>query len=613
MKKLFLLPTALLLLVTYVTMAQGADKMYSTPAIGTSNDYVGYSMVIDSGTVLHPNRGFLLLSRFSPATDGQRGLTVDEFSTAGTFLSGRRISTAGTLPGNVIGKKIIKSRYSRDFYFLGYINSFATPVLGLNPVSTNIIGKLDQDLNVVWVKRLHPIPVNAVTAGWVLEYFDLIERSSGNLAVVGRHALNNNPASAEFVAAAEINQANGAAVWSNFYTIPSNCKTVALSVAEATDLTLSVTGFSDICTPPLSTGPRKLLYMRIANGGAGISMTIHNHTNLIVGEKIVRHTNILGADEFFISGIVDMGIAPLNRQILLANINQAGNVLTPCHIGGAQDEDSRDLIFRSPAGISIKDLYLTGFTRSYAIPANTRDAYFMKANYDPSLPLPFSLNTFNTFLKPFSSYTDRNGVEIKKAGADKYAILANNVITTSSYSQRYSNVLLRDLAVPADSCIKMFFPPVVHFSMPKIPITPATKPLPLENFTIPMPAYDFVRDLQQCGDFKVDPLNSGTSGNNSDNPLKQLQQPVAAEGHTNMAKEITLYPNPVKEQLTLNWKEAQRSLVINIYNLSMQWQSSARLLSGNSIRINTSRLPAGMYIAEIVTGTQKQFIKFVKE
>ena len=82
------------------------------------------------------------------------------------------------------------------------------------------------------------------------------------------------------------------------------------------------------------------------------------------------------------------------------------------------------------------------------------------------------------------------------------------------------------------------------------------------------------------------------------------------------AQKLKLYPNPVKSTLHLSTTQSFEGQVeINIYSmLGQKLMALQRQASGSSLEIEVSSLNTGVYILEVISGTQnKQSIKFIKD
>jgi len=82
------------------------------------------------------------------------------------------------------------------------------------------------------------------------------------------------------------------------------------------------------------------------------------------------------------------------------------------------------------------------------------------------------------------------------------------------------------------------------------------------------------------------------------------------------AQKLKLYPNPVKSTLHLSATQSFEGQVeVNIYSmLGQKLMALQRQATGSSLEIEVSSLNTGVYILEVISGTQnKQSIKFIKD
>jgi len=73
---------------------------------------------------------------------------------------------------------------------------------------------------------------------------------------------------------------------------------------------------------------------------------------------------------------------------------------------------------------------------------------------------------------------------------------------------------------------------------------------------------------------------------------------------------VSVYPVPVKNFATINFKEAVDAKV-EVYSLNGSMVKS-QLIHG-SAQINLQQLPKGVYTLKVVSGTSNYAVKFVKE
>jgi hypothetical protein len=75
---------------------------------------------------------------------------------------------------------------------------------------------------------------------------------------------------------------------------------------------------------------------------------------------------------------------------------------------------------------------------------------------------------------------------------------------------------------------------------------------------------------------------------------------------------IVVYPNPVKDFLTIDSDNDQKIKSMEIYSLTGQLVTSYKGDNRNTLQINTSNLPRGAYLLKINTDSRTQFSKFIK-
>lgn len=587
--------------------AQNADKLVYN-VLAASHVYGAASFVVDESCVTGSQRGLLLFAKNLFPPSGDRGLSLDEFDINGNFLSSHFNTQTNLTSATLIPKKIIRSQYEHAYYLLGVVIDSPNPINNLVALYSNVLIKLDCDLNLVWIEKIHYPGMTAIQAQIHLEYNDLLECSNTDIAVVGR--FRNNSSSQNVMAAARLDNA-GTLLWSKIYPTSLGsvaCNTVANSVAEATDGTLCITGFREVCTPPAFTGIRNLLYTTLTPAGMpASSLVVFNSPKEMVGDKIIRNTNVAGADNFFISGWMD---APgNNRQILVANIQQNGTAITFHHIGAtAGAEQAHDMIFKIATGGS-KQIYLTGFTQSYS---PLRQPFFLSLNYNQPL---MTLSDFSRYPAPTSLYGNRTGLEIKKADNDKFAILASAEYkpTSSSPFQEFSSLLERDIFDNTTACRVAATPPVTAFTMNRS----LYQHSPQDVFTTHPEIWASYRTLTaptHCGTFIVNPANADPVPGNNDEVLKNRPVPVPVEAGPDA--QFSIYPNPVKDQLLIipgkSWLN-EPNLQLGIYSAEMQLIRQERLNAGRQHLINVSALPAGLYFIKLESGSRSVVKKLMKE
>ena len=84
-----------------------------------------------------------------------------------------------------------------------------------------------------------------------------------------------------------------------------------------------------------------------------------------------------------------------------------------------------------------------------------------------------------------------------------------------------------------------------------------------------------------------------------------LSTQLSAPAH--QAASFSVYPNPASTSITLNTKEGD---FITIYDLSARTVMST-IISENTKAIDVSSLPAGIYVASVISGKEVSAVKFV--
>jgi hypothetical protein len=88
---------------------------------------------------------------------------------------------------------------------------------------------------------------------------------------------------------------------------------------------------------------------------------------------------------------------------------------------------------------------------------------------------------------------------------------------------------------------------------------------------------------------------------------------VLATNKTSNEQLITVYPNPAHEQMLItipNGNQQKSQISICDINGKIYFSGS---VTGNTYNMNVSKLPAGMYIVQIISGNKKTIKKIVKE
>jgi hypothetical protein len=603
--------------------AQNADILW-TPQPGTGNDleYQAGSFLIDSTQALPANnRGIVVVSKYYDRPGNRVYLTNDQFDITGNFLFPSRNNNQPGVAVNAISPtKIVQSFVNgqRRYFTLGYTdNSPNVYPVNIPVQSTNTLHCLNTSMGTVWAVKLHfaalnPAPGNAVE---FLRFRDMIVLADGNLLLCGYYSRNST--SIRQMLVCKVNSTNGTVIWSGIYPIAAgfaNCNVDTWSAAEALNGQILITGTVDSCALGGTSvaGTKKLLVVNLlATGAFNVASWYTNTVREMAGYKIVRLPGAAGvASRFLIMGFTESGTytAP-NREILLADVNQNTGPNAMFWVGGGRTELANDFVFREMA-LNNYFLYVTGYTNSFG--GGPDEPYFLKLKYTTAVPT-LTLVEMNTY--PNSNYVARYGVEIKKASQSKYAILTNTLIRVSTTQNRfYSSMLIRDSLDVTDSCIRRPVPDIRQ-------VTPARRDIrftevnDLRAYPDSWLQYEVVRKFDVCGSFKVDPKTAGVTATNVDQVLRTGQGQQAQELNV-VFKGMQMYPNPARNQLTINWNgslAADATAIIEIFSPDMKRVQMTRVTNTGITQLPLETLASGLYFIRITNGDKTGVSKFMKE
>lgn len=602
--KLYLLLSAMLMAAQAV-LAQNAQQLYFNQ-LSVDYDYQAASFVVDTPPLNSAvRRAFLLWSKNFTKDPNTRGLSLDEFDPLGNFISEQINLQPGVPSEYLLPKKIIKAKLAKGYYLLGYVIKSPNLINGFPVHSTPLIIRLDDRLNPVWIYKIHFASITTANAQSVIEYNDIIEASNADIVVAGR--FSDLPGGQSRVLMTRLNSA-GAVLWTYQYYL-NTCNAEAFSITEATNRNIAMTGYIEECPSTTFTGPRRLLYATFASNGIPVlieKLSAGNQT--LSGARIVKHTNVANSDEFFITGYIDilMSTGATNKQILLVDIKESGAPITVHHIGDAGPEAANDLVYRY-LGPNEYLLYLTGYTGSYYTNVKT-EVFFLFLRYSSNL---LSLSEFSTFPSMSSTYTARRGLEIKSAGKEKFAILANSDYTISPQQRVYTHVHLRDLTDLTGNCIKRHDPSVTRYQLSVANVTRNYPRLIFTTYRDDFKPFDKVYPRPECGNFLIDPYAASAS------PilpaLARLQTPSTPSAKPQPV--IRVYPNPVGEQLYIDYGTVISSGVItaSIYTPDMRLVRELRLTGGNRNSISLNGLHNGLYFVQIKHNGATKIFQIKKE
>jgi hypothetical protein len=597
--------------LSFKASAQNADELVFNQYLAQYS-YVAGSFLIDSGTSQNNSqkRAFLIWANNLQPDSLKRNLSLSEYNGGLDFLTeqGNTTEKLGSVK-NMFPKKIIKSRFERAYYLLAYVTNSSHKISGFNVFSSPVVFKINAvTLTPVWVSKINLAVLSPNNLSTVIEYNDMIETSDKNIVLVGKNALSTT--AKESVLATKLRGSTGSLMWRYVYKTGNNCNEAANSVAETRDGRLSLTGYVKKCVNA------DVFYMQLQSTGIpvpGVYVRFFWPTNLnIWGDKITRYTSSAGNDRLIISGYVDVLTATgaTDRQILIMNLKQSGNLITAQHIGNPTSDVCNDLIFKK-TGKTGNDylIYLTGQT-VLATTNAVGQAYFLYAKFNDSTGVT-GLSEFSTF--PNSTYPNgsRNGIEIKNAGNyKKFAILATGFYqpVPGAAVTTFSNVLVRDFADTSGKCINKQKTPIKQFNLDRTFATVAIDTPLLKTYRETWIKLEKLNVKEPCQHIKVDPSEAQNL-----QPEKR-DVPVAAQV-------LRVTPNPAQSvirlttadgtKLTGNYKNA----VIRIFNYSMQTQKVVSILPvhGNSVQIPVSQLTPGIYRVQLMRGNETLGCSFIKE
>jgi hypothetical protein len=612
-----------LLLLTFTSKAQNADMLYFN-SLNAGYDYQAGSFVIDTALPAYAFRRAMLLwaANTGPNAANERSLSLDETLDDGSTVTQHINPQPNCVLRNLQPKKIIRSRFSKNYYLLAHVIGSSRLINNIPVSSSAFVLKLDDNLNIVWSSKIHFNAVTAANAVALLEYNDIIETRDTNLVIVGRFARTQTDR--QVVQMAKLNRITGALTWQFHYRVFS-CHANGLSVAEATNGELAVTGYAEQCTLPSFTGNRQLLYLRTQGTGFPIQIRKFLNARAFSGDKITRFiSGAAGTDRFFITGYVDIvnTAGAVNRQNLVVDISQNGTINRAAHFGDTRSEEVNDHIFsRLVLPFNTFELYLTGYTTSYTANA-TQEAYFSVLRYN-SVTRVFIITRYDVIrnVYPNRTFNFRTGIEVKNAGPRRFAILTNSNLTANNYAHAFTTVFVRDLAqAPSDTiCYRPKTPPLDTFAPPRLDTIAYVIP-PYARYNEPWTSTPKLPFQLVCGQiWKIFPQQAITA---MVNPPDEIAPDVA----TTASKQAIIsaaktgqiiFPNPAQSEVTisLNKEFAQIPKPISISLLSPEMK---RLRTENVSyqtyhTLSLRNLLPGMYFIEVLQGGIKRVYRFIKE
>lgn len=587
--------------------AQNADQQYYN-TFALKFHYKAASFVVDTPFQASAPQAFLLWSANVYQDSTKSSLSLDQFDANGNFISEHVVPQPNKLLPSLLPKKILRMKNGKGYYLLGYVIQSINLINGIPVYSTPVLIRLDQLLNPVWVQKLHFSAVSTANANALIEYNDLIEAANGDVLIAGRYS--PAPAGQQInILVTRLTNA-GTIVWNYQYSTNFTCNANALALTEATDNNIILTGYVELCTSGFG-GPRQVLFLRLQSTGTPVvGFAYLGATTESAGTKIVKRTNIAGNDAFFISGFTDVTAATgaANRQVLIMDVRENGGIIGSFHVGDAGTEESNDLVIRN-LGNENYLLYLTGFTTSYYT-AVSKEVFYLQMRY---LPGSLGLVEFSTFPQT-ANYTERYGLEIKAAGKDKFAILANAnyVISTPANASTFTNVLLRDVSTTSQQCIKLHQPPVSVINLDPKQLTASPIALSFKPYTEKYIVFQKVFPKALCGQFIVnafDALNSGV-----------IEQRVAAPSATlnkivpvTKKETVSIYPNPASNYVFIEYSKPITSKVqAKVFGADMRLLRTIEINDNNRKTLSLDGLPSGLYFIQVGDNNKKEIFRVMK-
>jgi len=597
--------------------AQNADEIIFNQYL-PQYSYAAGSFLIDSGISRNnaQKRAFLIWANNLQPDTLKRNLSLSEYDGGLSFLTeqGGKTEKGGSAK-TMFPKKIIESKFERAYYLLSYVINSTYTINGLTVYSSPVVYKIDATtLGLIWARKINLSIINIDTRNAVIEYNDLIETRDKNIVLVGKYAFNSN--TKESVLATKLKGSTGNLLWQYVYKTGNNCNEAANSVAETKDGRLSLTGYVKKCVVGQGVdGNADVFYMQLqANGipvpAAYVRFFWPSNLNMWA-DKITCYTSSAGNDQLIISGYVDVlgNTGGVDKQILIMNLKQDGNLITAQHIGNSGIDICNDLIFKKTGSTATDYLiYLTGQTANAQSNA-IGQAYFMQAKFNIATGVT-GLSEFSTFPNSTNPGGSRSGLEIKNAGNyKKFAILAtgNYQPVPGAATTTFSNVLVRDFADTSGNCIKKQKAPITPFNLDRTISTPAFDTPFLRVYKENWIKLEKLNVKEPCQHINVDPSQAQNLQQERDNPLS--------------AQSLRVTPNPAQSMIRLSTADGTtltgnyKNAVIKIFNYSMQTQRVVSILPayGNSIQIPVSQLTPGIYRVQLIRGNEMLGCSFIKE
>ena len=106
-------------------------------------------------------------------------------------------------------------------------------------------------------------------------------------------------------------------------------------------------------------------------------------------------------------------------------------------------------------------------------------------------------------------------------------------------------------------------------------------------------------------------FNTGLPGSQGSISVPITANVVTSLGEITWEQSISIFPNPVNNQLNINSSYSGK-LDVKLYNLLGQPTAVDQINSNGNIQINTTELPEGVYLLELTNGNERILKKIMK-
>lgn len=612
---------SLAVLLSCTANSQTADNLY-VRSLSPGYDYKAASFVIDSSKTgsAYSKRGLLLWAANTDLiANGLQALSLDQVDSLGNLLSEHVNLQSGVPNAYMQPKKIIRSEYSKSYYLLAHVINSSNPIQGVTVFSTPYVLKLDDNLNLIWSTKIQFSPADPVA---LIEYNDIMETSDKQVLLVGRYQEKDDQQQA--LQLAKLDESTGANIWWFWYYI-DNYNVNGLSVEEASNGELVATGYAtEYQQPPV----RELFYAKFKSTGAPLLFRryLEKTGYNVSGDQISRFADTTNKDHFFITGYIDQD-GPLHnkqKQGLVLDISQDGTINSSIHFGDGGDEEINDFVFTLFfTGGNTYLLNLTGYTTSYS----GARAYYGLLSYDASGRV-FNLHRLDVIKNVYGgqSFGRRAGIEIKYAGPNRFALLLNSSLTTSTpttYTHAVTNVFIRDV-LPSGSdttCFNVKNPPIKVFKLDYKEPGISEKDPPYKIYDEQWQQAPLISKKLYCGStwriyprlaVRGIPRRNRYNGPGDTVPLRMASEPGGKEE----VKGTMLFPNPAESEISFMQPASFNSklpVIISLYSSDMRVIRSQRASASPVQKVNINDLRPGLYVLQIQQGMVQQSYRFVKK